>query len=164
MRTVSDNLIKFVAAWEKFTPTAYKATANEKYYTIGYGHYGADVAASDRIDEPAAVELLRADLNRFAVVVDKCAAPSFTQSQFDAIVDLTYNAGTRWIEPDSVSGDLDDYVRTGDVEATRRIMATFIYQGGVALLGLKRRTVGRLALFDGAGWREAEEKGRMLIR
>ena len=84
----------------------------------------------------------------------------FNQSQFDAICDLCFNVGTGIIEKDDKLNDFDDAVRNGDIVNTRKIMAQFVKQGGKTLLGLQRRTAGRLALFDGKSAKEAELIGR----
>ena len=36
----SDNCKDLIKSFETYSEKAYKATDNEKYYTIGYGHYG----------------------------------------------------------------------------------------------------------------------------
>lgn len=164
MRNISENGLAFAAAWEQFAPIAYRATAKEQYLTIGFGHYGRDVYAGMRISREDALTLLREDFAKVNAICDKYVSHKFTQAQYDAIVDLCFNAGTSFIMPDDVKDDFDDAVRFGQVERTRAIMSTFIYQKGVPLLGLKRRTAGRLALFDGMHWKAAEEKGRMLLR
>ena len=48
-RNISDNGLHFTAAFEGFRGTAYRATPNEKYLTIGYGHYGPDVTPGKTI-------------------------------------------------------------------------------------------------------------------
>lgn len=164
MRNISENGLAFAAAWEQFAPIAYRATAKEQYLTIGFGHYGKDVYPGMRISRADALELLRKDMAKVNATCDKYVSHKFNQAQYDAIVDLCFNAGTAFIIPDNVKDDFDDAVRFGQVERTRAIMSTFIYQKGVPMLGLKRRTAGRLALFDGKHWKEAEEIGRMLIR
>ena len=40
---VSENGLNIIRKYEGCRLTAYKAVSTEKYYTIGYGHYGADV-------------------------------------------------------------------------------------------------------------------------
>ena len=62
MRTISENGLLFTSLWEKFIPVAYKATHSEKYYTIGWGHYGADVKQGQQITKQAAIELLKSDI------------------------------------------------------------------------------------------------------
>lgn len=160
MRQISDNGLLFTSLWETFAPVAYKATHSEKYYTIGWGHYGADVKQGQQITKQAAIELLKADMAKAVKKADELTSKSFSQSQFDAICDLCFNVGTGVIEKDATLNDFDDAVRNGDVINTRRIMAQFINQNGKPLLGLRRRTAGRLALFDGKSALEAESIGR----
>jgi len=160
MRTISENGLLFTSLWEKFIPVAYKATHSEKYYTIGWGHYGPDVKQGQQITKQAAIELLKSDMSKAVKKADELASKSFSQSQFDAICDLCFNVGTGVIEKDSTLNDFDDAVRNGDIVNTRRIMAQFINQAGKPLLGLRRRTAGRLALFDGKSALEAESIGR----
>ena len=160
MRTISENGLLFTSLWEKFIPVAYKATHSEKYYTIGWGHYGADVKQGQQITKQAAIELLKSDMAKAVKKADDLTSKSFSQSQFDAICDLCFNVGTGVIEKDSTLNDFDDAVRNGDIVNTRRIMAQFTNQAGKPLLGLRRRTAGRLALFDGKSAFEAESIGR----
>lgn len=159
-RNISENGLHFTAAWEKFREKAYKATADEKYWTIGYGHYGPDVKEGDTITEEDAILLLNKDMAKAVRKADELTSQKFNQSQFDAICDLCFNVGTGVIEKDNVLGDFDDATRSGNVGETRRIMAQFVYQKGKVLLGLRRRTAGRLALFDGMLWQQAEKVGR----
>ena len=160
MRTISENGLLFTSLWEKFIPVAYKATHSEKYYTIGWGHYGPDVKQGQRITKEEAIALLKSDMSKAVKKADSLVSEKFTQSQFDAICDLCFNVGTGVIEKDSTLNDFDDAVRNGDIVNTRRIMAQFINQAGKPLLGLRRRTSGRLALFDGKSALEAEIIGR----
>ena len=160
MRQISDNGLLFTSLWETFKPVAYKATPSEKYFTIGYGHYGKDVKQGQTITKEAAIELLKSDMSKAVKKADSLVSDKFTQSQFDAICDLCFNVGTGVIEKDATLNDFDDAVRSGDITNTRRIMSQFINQNGKPLLGLRRRTAGRLALFDGKSAIEAESIGR----
>lgn len=160
LRNISDNGLHFTAAWEQFRGTAYRATPAEKYLTIGYGHYGSDVKEGQKITEGQALILLNRDMAKAVGKANELVHPVFNQAQFDAICDLCYNVGTGVIEKDDQLGDFDDAVRQGNVAECRRIMGQFVYQKGKKLLGLQRRTAGRLALFDGKPWQEAEKIGR----
>ncbi|EDK2819709.1 hypothetical protein CHV88_24035, partial [Salmonella enterica subsp. enterica serovar Dublin] len=82
-RNISDNGLKFTAAFEGFRGTAYKATKNEKYLTIGFGHYGADVKEGQKITEGRGLLLLHKDMAKAVAAVDAVAHPSLNQSQFD---------------------------------------------------------------------------------
>ena len=130
-RNISDNGLHFTAAFEGFRGTAYRATSNEKYLTIGYGHYGPDVTPGKTITPGQGLLLLNRDMAKAVAAVDAAAHHSLTQAQFDAVCDLL-----------------------------RAKLALFINQNGKPLLGLRRRTAGRLALFDGKPWQEAEAIGR----
>lgn len=160
MRDISDNGLDFTARWETFIETAYKATPQEKYYTIGWGHYGPDVKNGQTITKEQAIELLKKDMSKAVKKANELVSTKFNQSQFDAICDLCFNVGTGVIEKDNQLNDFDDAVRNGDIANTRRIMSQFVKQGGKTLLGLQRRTAGRLALFDGKSAKEAEIIGR----
>ena len=156
-RNISDNGLKFVAAWEQFRGTAYRATPAEKYLTIGYGSYGPHVKEGQKITEGQALILLNRDMSAAVKAVDAVAHPSLTQAQFDAVVDLVFNAGAGVIAPNTGTGQA---LRAGDVKTLRAKLALFINQNGKPVLGLRRRVAGRLALFDGKPWQEAENIGR----
>ena len=157
MRSISDNGLKFVAAWEQFRGTAYRATSAEEYLTIGYGHYGSDVKEGQKITEGQALILLNRDMAAAVKAVDAVAHPSLTQAQFDAVVDLVFNAGAGVIAATTGTGQA---LRAGDVKTLRAKLALFINQNGKPVPGLRRRVAGRLALFDGKPWQEAEKIGR----
>lgn len=157
MRNISNNGLKFTAAWEQFRGTAYRATSAEKYLTIGYGSYGPHVKEGQKITEGQALILLNRDMAAAVKAVDAVAHPSLTQAQFDAVVDLVFNAGAGVIASTTGTGQA---LRAGDVKTLRAKLALFINQNGKPVLGLRRRVAGRLALFDGKPWQEAEKIGR----
>ena len=156
-RNISDNGLKFTAAWEQFRGTAYRATSAEEYLTIGYGSYGPHVKEGQKITEGQALILLNKDMAKASAAVDMAACFSLTQAQFDAVVDLVFNAGPGVIAPNTGTGQA---LRAGDVKTLRAKLALFINQNGKPVLGLRRRVAGRLALFDGKPWQEAEKIGR----
>jgi len=156
-RNISENGLKFTGAFEGFRSKAYKATPSEKYWTIGYGSYGPQVKEGQTITEGQALLLLNRDMAKAVAAVDAVAAPTLTQPQFDAVCDLVYNAGAGVIAASTGTGKA---LRDGDTATLRNKLAQFIYQNGKVLLGLKRRAAGRVALFDGMLWQQAEKVGR----
>ena len=76
MRNISNNGLKFTAAFEQFRGTAYRATPAEKYLTVGYGHYGSDVKEGQKITEGQALILLNRDMAAAVKAVDAVAHPS----------------------------------------------------------------------------------------
>lgn len=93
---ISQRGIDFIKKWEGFSPVAIRLSG-EKYYTIGYGHYGSDVKAGQVISHEGAENLLKTDLEKFCMWVnDSCSRLSRfkpNQNQFDALVSFTYNCG-----------------------------------------------------------------------
>lgn len=88
----SDKGKNIIKKFEGCRLTAYKPVAAEKYYTIGWGHYGADVTANMKISQERADELLTEDLKKFEDRVNGTGL-TLTQNQFDALVSFTYNCG-----------------------------------------------------------------------
>lgn len=74
---------------------AYKAVKSEKYYTIGYGHYGI-TDPNMTITEQYAEELLKQDLIRFEEIVTTANDKyhyNFNSNEFSALVSFAYNIG-----------------------------------------------------------------------
>lgn len=88
----SDKGKNIIKKFEGCRLTAYKPVAAEKYYTIGWGHYGADVTPNMTISQERADELLTEDLKKFERNVNGTGL-TLTQNQFDALVSFTYNCG-----------------------------------------------------------------------
>ena len=84
---------KLIKQFESCKLTAYKADKSEKYYTIGWGHYGADVKKDMKISKERANELFRNDIKFFEKCVNSCLKVKVTQSMFNALVSFTYNVG-----------------------------------------------------------------------
>lgn len=156
-RNISENGLHFTAAFEGFRAKAYRATKDEKYITIGYGHYGSDVKEGQTITEEDALELLHKDMAKAVAAVDAAAALTLDQSQFDAVCDLVYNVGPGAIAATTGTGKA---LRAGDIATLRYKLSLFVKQNDKPVLGLRRRAAGRIALFDGMLWQQAEKVGR----
>ena len=93
--TISDNGISLIKRFEGCRLIAYKPVAAEKYYTIGYGHYGKDVYAGMHITQAQADAYLRQDLAKYEHKVDIYDGTyHWTQNEFDALVSFAYNVGS----------------------------------------------------------------------
>lgn len=93
MRT-SQKGIDLIKSFEGFKGQAYKAVSTERYYTIGYGHYGRDVKKDQVISKSGAEILLISDLKKFERKVEKYNKKyNWTQNEFDALVSFAYNIG-----------------------------------------------------------------------
>lgn len=129
--------IDLVKRFEGCRLTAYKPVATEKYYTIGFGHYGADVTPTMKITQAQADAFLIADLKKFeeAVSATKLA---LTQCQFDALVSFAYNCG---------SGNLKKLVKGRSVLQIADALLAYNKAGGKVLAGLTRRRQAERTLF-----------------
>ena len=95
MINYSDKCVKMIKDFEGFRARAYKCLPSEKYYTIGYGHYGIQ-NPNMVIDENVAETMLRNDMDNSAAAVreynDKYNY-NFNQHEFDALVSFVFNLG-----------------------------------------------------------------------
>lgn len=83
------------------------------FATVGYGHKvraGEDFWAG--ITEAQADALMSSDLAWAESAVDRLISADLTQPQFDALVSITFNAGSGWLAQSDVRARLDQ----GDVQ------------------------------------------------
>lgn len=96
----SANIIEYIKAKEGCRLKAYKLTG-ETNWTIGYGHSDGSVKEGQTITQEEADKLFADDLKKFETAVngyiDKYGL-TMNQNKFDAIVSLTYNCGTNWVD------------------------------------------------------------------
>ena len=136
---ISENGLKMIEQFEGLRLTAYKARKRDKYYTIGYGHYGADVKQGMTISEAQAEAYLRQDVAEAEAAVNKYSGYGWNQNQFDALVSFAYNVG-----------NIDGLTNNGrrSIERISVKLPEYVYSGGVKLEGLVRRRAAEKALFD----------------
>lgn len=134
----SQNGINLIKQFEGVRLTAYKAIPEETYYTIGYGHYGADVSKGMKITQVQAENLLRNDLVRYENSVIKTVKFPLTQNRFDALVSFTYNCG---------AGALEKLVGGRTAEQVAEKFGAYVYASGRELPGLVKRRAAEKALF-----------------
>lgn len=145
----SKEAFKIIKMWENCRLIAYKATKNEKYFTIGYGHSGEDVKKCMVISLASAENLLNRDVLSYTELLDAWA-PNLTQRQFDALTSTIYNIG--WYNfRNSTLGTLARNIgQMGitEIDVTRR-MILWVRQGTKVLYGLQRRRVYEANYFLG---------------
>ena len=128
----SDLLIRKIKEFEGLSLKAYKPVPTEKFYTIGYGHYGADVKANQVITEKEAESLLRKDLEKFEAYVNKLDVCK-RQGQFDSLVSFSFNLGTAALGRST----LLKYIRANKAEQyIRGEFAKWVNSKGMRLKGL----------------------------
>ena len=137
---ISKNGIELIKCFESFSAKACKCLSTEKYYTIGYGHYGVDVKENQTITKEQAEELLQKDLEKFEQKVNKYNnVYNFNQNQFDALVSFCYNVG-----------NIDQLTAKGTrtiKEISEKILA-YNKSGGKVINGLINRRKKEQELFN----------------
>lgn len=140
MMNLSKNGLELIKSFEGIRLYAYKCVSSEKYYTIGYGHYGADVYKGMTITKDEAEALLMKDCERFVNHVNEYQKIyNFNQNEFDALVSFAYNVGN---------------IRQLTQKGTRPKneipvhMKEYCNAGGVKLNGLVRRRQMEIDLFN----------------
>ncbi len=142
--------LDLIKSFESCRLTAYKAVSTEKYYTIGWGHYGPDVTKGMTITQARADQLLAQDVSKFEGYVNTFSRTNgvdLNQNQFDALVSFTYNVGTSWM----TKSTLRSYLVSGIEQYTNtQITNAFLMwnkSGGKVLSGLTRRRKAEAELF-----------------
>ena len=137
---ISQNGINLVKRFEGCRLIAYKPVAAEKYWTIGYGHYGPDVQKGQKITQGKAEQLLKSDLVRYENNVMKFNAKyHWNQNEFDALVSFACNTGS-----------MDKLVKNGKrsrAEIAEKILEYNKGADGEELGGLKKRRQAERELF-----------------
>ena len=134
---ISKEGLDLIKRYEGLRLKAYKPVSTEKYCTIGYGHYGADVTYNMVITEQKAEELLSADVHKFEVAVESLGR-AWTQNQFDALVSFAYNCGV---------ANLKRLVTNRTNAQIGHAMNLYVNAGGKKLNGLVKRRKEESDLF-----------------
>lgn len=139
-RNLSANGLNLIKSFEGCKLTAYKCLPTERYYTIGYGHYGSDVKAGMKITEKKAEKLLLQDCKKAIANVNSFMSKyNFNQNQFDALVSFAFNVGS--INQLTASG-------TRTLEQISSKITAYNKSGGKVIAGLVRRRAKEKVLFD----------------
>ena len=133
----SDAGINLIKSFEGLRLKAYKPVSTEKYYTLGYGHYSADVKQDMTITQEYADALLRLDLDKFEHAVNSYER-NWTQNQFDALVSFAFNCGV---------ANLKRLVTNRTNAQIAQKIVLYNKAGGKVLKGLVRRRKAEQELF-----------------
>lgn len=142
----SEKGIALIKQFEGCRLQAYKPVPTEYYYTIGYGHYGPDVAPNAIITQGQAEAYLIVDLQKFEKVVNATGLV-LNQNQFDALVSFTYNCG---------ANNLHKLITGRTLPQIADAMLLYNKGGGKVLAGLTRRREAERTLFLSGGVTETQ--------
>ena len=141
MRKLSPRGLNLIKKYEGCRLYAYKPVPTEKYWTIGWGHYGPDVKEGQEITQEQADNLLKEDMKVYESYVNShCGYLRLNQNEFDALVSFTYNCGY---------GNLQDLTRNGKLNkfAISSRILLYTHAGGKELAGLVKRRNEEYNLF-----------------
>ena len=142
---ISTQGVALIKSFESCRLTAYKAVSTEDHYTIGWGHYGADVKAGQTISQSEADALFLSDLQQFVKYTNAYTSSlDLNQDQFDALVSFCYNCGP---------GTLKKLVNERSAEEIAEHITDSAYtkSKGQVLKGLVRRREAERELFCKGG-------------
>ena len=137
LMTIDKEGIEFIKKFEGCKLTAYKPVSSEKYWTIGFGHYGKDVTQGMTITMERAEQLFRDDIKPIERSIHKLGK-CLTQGEYNTLVSWIYNLGNGNFDSSTLKKKI--LAEAEDEEITDQIVR-WIYAGGKPLLGLKRRRV-----------------------
>ena len=159
----SDNLIKFLKCEEgkpgsNCQPMLKSYKVPGDVWTVGFGHTGENVKPNMTINQSKAEQLLQKD----AQIASDCVKRIFsdwkqnninrtiTQSMFDALTSLAFNAGCGSLRGGSSKNDLIDYVKAGKfADASKRILSFKADKPGFSGLKVRREKEKNLFCKDG---------------
>jgi GH24 family phage-related lysozyme (muramidase) len=135
--------IDLIKSFEGCVLHAYKPIQTERYFTIGYGHYGSDVKEKQVITQSEAEQLLKFDLRIFEKAVNDLVKVSLNQNQFDSLVSFTYNVGREAFR----TSDLLEKLNKGDYLGASKEFDRWVHSGSKVLQGLVNRRDKEKSLF-----------------
>ena len=142
-RPIGNAGLWLIKTYEGCRLKAYKPVPTERYWTIGWGHYGPDVTEGMTITQAEADRLLLQDCQRFADAVDNPYNVPLTErlndNQRDALISFAFNCGV---------GNLRTLCKDRTLVQIRNAMALYNKAGGKVLVGLQRRRKAEQELFD----------------
>lgn len=145
---INEEGLALIKSFEGLRLKAYKPVPSEKYYTIGWGHYGPDVKAGMIITEEEAEELLRQDLERFENgVLDLLTIPELTSNQFSALVSFSFNVGLGNFK-NSTLLKMINKGNKDELEAIHYQFRRWVYAGSKILPGLQKRREAEFILYS----------------
>ena len=145
---ISNNGIALIKRFEGCRLTAYPdpGTGGDPW-TIGYGWKGKvdgkPIRPGMKIDDATADRLLRTGVVSFDQAVSKMLKVSVTQNQYDALVSLAYNIGTRALSTSTLMKKLN----AGDVNGAADAFLSWNRSGGKVMAGLTNRRKAEREVF-----------------
>lgn len=134
---VTPGLVAFIKKAEGFSAKAYW---DYKQYSIGYGTKAT--SANETITEAEATARLIDEIHKADALVT-AKFPNLPLGQHQALLDLTYNAGSGWEE-----GSLGKQVAAQKIDSIKADILQYNHAGGQVNAGLTARREAEVSWFD----------------
>lgn len=153
MQKISRAGLDLIKHFEGCRLYSYKPVPTEKWWTIGWGHYGPDVKPKSVITQAEADAMLVNDMAEYESYVNNPAyvpiTNSLNQNQFDALVSFCYNCG---------AGNLKSLCKGRTAAQIAASITKYDKAGGKVLAGLTRRRAAELALYNKPNTAKGEDE------
>lgn len=140
---VTRDCAEFIAGWEGFVDHPYKPVAAERFFTWGYGHYGADVPSSGHVTRDQALVLLQADAGTAARAVDAGVRVPLNRNQWAALTSWVFNCGAGVV----ADSTLVDLLNQGHYDRVPSELMKWVNGASGPLQGLVNRRRAECALW-----------------
>ena len=138
---ISDYGLEMIKEFEGYFKYAYW---DYSQWTIGYGTRCEEGEYPDGITEEQADALLRSEIVRYEMEVAAFLGYNgieVTQNQFDALVSLTFNIGSKWTNGSTIADILKDGAANHSEDEIKDAFCEYVHAGGEVIQGLiDRRT------------------------
>jgi len=135
----SESGLDLIKGFEGFSKFAYW---DYSQWTIGYGTRCEEGEYPDGITEEEAEALLRREVVSYELSVNSFLSYNgilLTQNQFDALVSLTYNIGSKWTNGSTLADYLINGIEKYTAEEISAAFGQYIHAGGEVIPGLVER-------------------------
>ena len=146
----TDDLLRFVGAYEGFSSTIYVCPAGKD--TVGYGHVIKNETErqmyANGITEAQALELMRQDMQGFNNSLKRFVTNNniqLTQCQYDALLSFSFNCGSAWMTNGS---GLSKLLINGEFDKVGAKLGEYVKGGGRVLPGLVNRRADETEMFN----------------
>lgn len=138
---ISESGIELIKRFEGFSACVYEDVAGLK--TIGYGHCLTSEEDYSEISEDEAEGLLLEDIAEAEECINNLVDAPLTQNQFDALVSLVFNIGSRAFQNSTLLRSLNQE----NYEAVGKQWDRWVYAAGKRVRGLELRRMEEKTLF-----------------
>lgn len=146
---MTENGYELIKKFEGLRNRAYKPVATEKYFTIGFGHYGPDVEKDAYWTTELCEEVLHKDVQQIEyqlrLFMPTTLIYNLNSNQWAAIVSFCYNLGVAAFHKSTLYKKIK--ADCNNESAIKEQWMKWVYAGGKVLEGLRKRRQTEVNLY-----------------